>query len=187
MSTRFQQLGHVTVERLLSDLTDIPIVQILSPTLPFPCPLALRNQGAMICLMQSNIFLKPGIYSLTLLGRRLILAPTIEFQQNLLATVPKALALDAASNSINRGEFKSAIELLEQGRAVLWSKLRDYRHTLDKLRTIEKELFDQFVTLSGQLECLSNLDCRHSSPTWSGLLSERKCKSFAFFQRNGTK
>ena len=34
--------------------------------------------------------------SLTLLGRRLILAPTIESQQNLLATVPKALALDAA-------------------------------------------------------------------------------------------
>ena len=92
-----------------------PIVQILSPTLPFPCPLALRNQGAMICLMQpeSSIFLKPGIYSLTLLGRRLILAPTIEFQQNFFTTVPKALALDAASNSINRGEFKSAIELLE--------------------------------------------------------------------------
>ena len=53
--------------------------------------------------------------SLTLLGRRLVLAPTIESQQNLLATVPKALALDAASCSIDRGEFKSAIELLEQG------------------------------------------------------------------------
>ena len=59
--------------------------------------------------------------SLGILGRRLIMAPTIESQQNLLATVPdlKALALDAASSSIDRGEFKSAIELLEQGRAVL--------------------------------------------------------------------
>jgi tetratricopeptide (TPR) repeat protein len=95
--------------------------------------------------------------SLTLLGRRLIMAPTVESQQNLLATVPKAraLALDAASNSINRGEFRSAIELLEQGRAVLWSKLRGYRHPLDKLCTIDKELFDQFETLSGQLECLA--------------------------------
>ena len=93
--------------------------------------------------------------SLTLLGRRLILAPTIEAQQNLLANVPKTLALDAASCSINRGEFRSAIELLEQGRAVLWSRLRDYRHPLDKLRTIDKELFDQFETLSGQLERLS--------------------------------
>ena len=60
--------------------------------------------------------------SLTLLSRRLILAPTIESQQNLLTTVPKILTLDAASNSINRREFKSAIELLEQGRVVLWSK-----------------------------------------------------------------
>ena len=51
--------------------------------------------------------------------------------------------------------MKSAIELLEQGRAVLWSKLRGYRHPLDKLRTIDKELFDQFGTLSGQLECLA--------------------------------
>ena len=61
---------------------------------------------------------------------RIILVPTIESQRNLLATVPKALALDAASSSINRGEFRSAIELLEQGRAVLWSKLRGYRHPL---------------------------------------------------------
>ena len=93
--------------------------------------------------------------SLTLLGRRLILAPTIESQQSLLASVPTALALHAASCSINRGEFRSAIELLEQGRAVLWSKLRGYRHPLDKLRNINKELFDQFETLGGQLECLA--------------------------------
>ena len=93
--------------------------------------------------------------SLTLLDRRLVLAPTIESQQSLLAIVPKALALDAASSSIDRGEFRSAIELLEHGRAVLWSKLRGYRHPLDKLRTIDKELFDQFETLSGQLECLA--------------------------------
>ena len=64
-------------------------------------------------------------------------------------------ALNAASHSISRGEFRSAIELLEQGRAVLWSKLRGYRHPLDKLRTIDDELFDQFQTLSGQLECLA--------------------------------
>ena len=93
------------------------------------------------------------IKSLTLLGQRLILTPTIETQQSLLqvASVPKALALDAASCSISRGETRSAIELLEQGRAVLWSKRRGYRHPLDKFRNIDKELFDQFVTLSGQL------------------------------------
>ena len=97
------------------------------------------------------------IKALTLLDRRLILTliPTVESQQKLLATIPKTLALNAASSSISRGEFRSAVELLEQGRAVLWSKLRGYRHPLDKLRTINKELFDQFETLSGQLECLA--------------------------------
>ena len=94
--------------------------------------------------------------ALTLLDCRLILTPTVEFQQKHLATIPKTLALNAASSSISRGEFsRSAVELLEQGRAVLWSKLRGYRHPLDKLRTINKELFDQFETLSGQLECLA--------------------------------
>ena len=95
--------------------------------------------------------------SLTLLGRRLVLAPTIESQQSLLASVSKELAFEAASSSINRGEFRFAIELLDHGRVVLWSKLRGYhdRHPLDKLRNIDKELFDQFETLSGQLECLS--------------------------------
>jgi hypothetical protein len=109
--------------------------------------------------------------SLTLLGRRLIMAPTIESQQNLLATVPKALSLDAASSSINRGEFRSAIELLEQGRAVLWSKLRGYRHPLDKLRTIDKGLFDQFETLSGQLECLAmSVESRLSATSESNMV-----------------
>ena len=92
------------------------------------------------------------IQSLTLLGPRLILTHNIESQQKLLASVPKALAADAASCSINRGEYKFAIELLEQGRVILWSILRGYRHSLDKLRIIDKELTAQFETLSGQLE-----------------------------------
>ena len=113
--------------------------------------------------------------SLTLLGRRLILAPTIEFQRNLLATVPKALALNAASSSINQGGFKSAIELLEQGRAVLWSKLRGYRHPLDKLRIIDKELFDQYETLSRQLERLSiSVESQLSASESSGPSFEAK-------------
>ena len=93
--------------------------------------------------------------SLTLLGPRLILTHNIESQQKLLASVPKALAADAASCSINRGEYKFAIELLEQGRVILWSILRGYRHSLDKLRIIDKELTAQFETLSGQLEGLA--------------------------------
>jgi hypothetical protein len=95
---------------------------------------------------------------LSLLDRCLVLAPTVESQQNFLAAtniVPKALALDAASSAIDAGELRSAVELLEQGRAVLWSKLRGYRHPLDELRAIDEELADQFKALSSQLECLA--------------------------------
>ena len=96
--------------------------------------------------------------SLSLLDRCLVLAPTVESQQNFLAatnTVPKELALDAASSAIDAGEIGTAAELLEQGRAVLWSKMRGYRHPLDELRVVDEKLADQFEALSGQLECLA--------------------------------
>ena len=58
---------------------------------------------------------------------------------------------------------------MDQGRAVLWSKLRGYRHPLDKLRTIDKVLCDQFETLSGQLERLSiSVESRLSASESSG-------------------
>ena len=44
---------------------------------------------------------------------------------------------------------------MEQGRAILWSKLRGYRHPLDELRSINKKLADQFEVLSGELERLA--------------------------------
>ena len=59
----WRRRSHVSVKRLLSNLTDIPIVRYVSITSPMPCPLALNNQGAtMICSMQSSMFLKPRIY-----------------------------------------------------------------------------------------------------------------------------
>jgi len=93
--------------------------------------------------------------SLTLLDRCLIATPTVESQQKFLATtatVPKSLASDAASSAIDAGQLKAAVELLEQGRAILWSKMRGYRHPLEGLRDIDRELADQFEMLSGQLE-----------------------------------
>jgi len=96
--------------------------------------------------------------SLSLLVRCLVLAPTVESQQNFLAatkTVPKALALDAASSAIDAGEIGNVVEFLEQGRALLWPKPRGYRHPLDDLRATDKKLADQFEALSGQLECLA--------------------------------
>jgi len=58
----------------------------------------------------------------------LISYPSIESQQTFLAAahIPKSLASDA-------GDLEAAVELLEQGRVILWSKMEQYRHPLDQL------------------------------------------------------
>ena len=124
--------------------------------------------------------------SLSLLDRCLLLAPTVESQQKFLAAtnaVPKALALDAASSAIDAGEIGSAVELLEHGRAVLWSKLRVYRHPLDELRAIDKELVDQFEALSSQLECLATSSESQSAAFPAGSSGETSIISVSFEEK----
>ena len=126
--------------------------------------------------------------SLILLNRCLVLAPTVESQQNFLMgtdTVPKALALDAASSAIEAGELRSAVQLLEQGRAVLWSKLRGYRHPLDELRAVDEGLADQFKAFSSQLECLATSSEPAESNGAKPITLRRKCNSIASSQRIG--
>ena len=45
--------------------------------------------------------------------------------------------------------------MLEQGRAILWSRMQGYRHRLDQLREVDRELADRLDMLSGQLERLA--------------------------------
>jgi hypothetical protein len=73
-------------------------------------------------------------------------------QQQFLVTAPKSLALDAAATAIMEGMLETAVELLEQGRAILWSRMRGYRHSVEKLRGIDRGLAVEFETVSGQLE-----------------------------------
>jgi len=94
--------------------------------------------------------------SLTLLDHCFLTTPTVESQQKFLATaVPRSLALDAASSAIDDGQLETAVELLEQGRAILWSKLRGYRHSLEKLHLADRGLANQFETLSHRREHLA--------------------------------
>ncbi|KDR67675.1 hypothetical protein GALMADRAFT_257932 [Galerina marginata CBS 339.88] len=95
--------------------------------------------------------------SLRLLDQCFILRPTVQLQHKFLAgaKIPKSLASDAASAAIDAGDLVVAVELLEQGRAVLWSKIEGYRHPLDQLRQVNSELADQVESLSRQLEQLA--------------------------------
>jgi hypothetical protein len=53
------------------------------------------------------------------------------------------------------GELKTAVELLERGRAILWSQLRGYRHPLEELRDVDEKLAHDFEYVSGELERLA--------------------------------
>ena len=104
--------------------------------------------------------------SFQILNHCLISYPSVESQQTFLASshIPQSLASDAASAAIDVGNLEAAVELLEQGRVILWSKMEQYRHPLDQLRQVDRELADLFQTLSIEREHLSLAISSQSRP-----------------------
>lgn len=62
------------------------------------------------------------------------------------------LAGEAASCAIAIGRPERALELLEQGRAVLWSQLLDTRGDMDRLRATDPALADQLAAVEAELD-----------------------------------
>jgi tetratricopeptide (TPR) repeat protein len=89
---------------------------------------------------------------LSLLQQCTLATPSIWSQHDTLARAPKSLASDAAACAIEDGRLETAVELLEQGRSILWSRLSGYRRPLDKLREFDGELAKEFEKISRQLE-----------------------------------
>ena len=155
LSTRFEQLGRMEdleesfalYEQAATDLNSNPHIQ-LAAAINWAAKARHCHHKSIICA-----------YSLSfqILNRCLISYPSIESQQSFLATahIPKSLASDAASAAIDAGDLKAAVELLEQGRVILWSNMEQYRHPLDQLRQVDRELADLLQTLSIQREHLS--------------------------------
>ena len=104
-----------------------------------------------------NSVIRAYSMSLHLLNRCLIFYPDVDSQQKFLATVriPRTLASDAASAAIDAEDLETAVELLEQGRAILWSKMKGYRYPLDPLREANRQLADALEKTSLQLEQLA--------------------------------
>jgi CHAT domain-containing protein len=104
-----------------------------------------------------NSVIRAFSMSLHLLECRLIFYPDVDSQQKFLATIhiPKSLASDAASAAIDAGDLVTAVELLEQGRAIIWSKMKGYRHPLDPLRQVNRQLADALENINAQLEQLA--------------------------------
>ncbi|EJD02896.1 TPR-like protein [Fomitiporia mediterranea MF3/22] len=112
--------------------------------------------------------------TLSLLQRALTISPTLHGQYDFLLRRSdyKMLTLEAASYAIEKNKLEEAIEILEQGRGLLWSQLRGLRTPLDQLADTNEELTSRFRDISLRLE---NLVASHEAiVSGSAMNKERK-------------
>ncbi|EJD03240.1 uncharacterized protein FOMMEDRAFT_156626 [Fomitiporia mediterranea MF3/22] len=95
--------------------------------------------------------------TISILQHALTVSPTLREQHDFLIAKNdyRVLTMEAASYAIEKNELGQAVEILEQGRGLLWSQLRGLRTPLDQLAEMNKELADRFRNVSRQLEHLA--------------------------------
>ncbi|KAI0246890.1 CHAT domain-containing protein [Lactifluus subvellereus] len=93
--------------------------------------------------------------ALSLLQRAIDLGPTVQTRHEYISGQDivhlRSLSMDAASYAIESRAYEEAIEMLEQGRALLWSGMRSLRSPLEHLHEVDKSLADEFTEISQAL------------------------------------
>ncbi|KAI0248260.1 CHAT domain-containing protein [Lactifluus subvellereus] len=96
--------------------------------------------------------------ALSLLQRAIDLGPTVQNRHEYISgrriKPIRGLPMDAASYAIESRAYEEATEMLEQGRALLWSGMRSLRTPLDHLHQVDKSLADEFTEISQALEAI---------------------------------
>ncbi|KAI0269781.1 hypothetical protein BC834DRAFT_967523 [Gloeopeniophorella convolvens] len=98
--------------------------------------------------------------ALSLLRRSLDLGPTVLAQHEFIGGrdidgLRASLSTDAASFAIEIGAYEEAVEMLEQGRAMLWSGMRGLRTPVERLRGVDEALANRFMDVSSALEAVA--------------------------------
>ncbi|KAJ7752767.1 CHAT domain-containing protein [Mycena maculata] len=91
------------------------------------------------------------------LNRCLVAYSTVDSQHEFLARPLTCiecsnLIADAASFAIQNEHYNKAVEIIEQGRTFIWSRMRRYHHPLDQLRRADSIRAAEFQRLSGDIE-----------------------------------
>ncbi|KAI0252085.1 CHAT domain-containing protein [Lactifluus subvellereus] len=96
--------------------------------------------------------------ALSLLQCAIDLGPTVQTRHEYISgrdtEYIRSLPMDAASYAIESRAYEEAIEMLEQGRALLWSGMRSLRTPLEHLHEVDKSLADEFTEISQALEAI---------------------------------
>ncbi|KAI0245800.1 CHAT domain-containing protein [Lactifluus subvellereus] len=96
--------------------------------------------------------------ALFLLQRAIDLGPTVQTRHEYISGRDieplRSLPMDAASYAIESRAYEEAIEMLEQGRTLLWSGMRSLRTPLENLHQVDNSLADEFTEISQALEAI---------------------------------
>ncbi|KAG2147438.1 CHAT domain-containing protein, partial [Suillus bovinus] len=91
--------------------------------------------------------------SMQLLDAYMSTTASISSRHNIMKDFPSTLAVDAASCALRSGDVCRAVELLEQGRTIIWTQMTRLRTPLDSLQTHG----DHAVALMKRFRDLSSL------------------------------
>jgi hypothetical protein len=95
------------------------------------------------------------------------------------------LAGDAAASAINAGHLRHAVELLEQGRTVLWSQALHLRGDIDDLRGEQPDLAERLDALRAVLDSPGDIDGSGLLPPATGAAAPGPASVPASFTQRG--
>jgi CHAT domain-containing protein len=98
------------------------------------------------------------VTALSLMQDTVLFSPTLQLQHSTLAThddITQNLSLDYASYRVDQHQLEEAIEVLERGRALLWSEMRHLRTSIDQLLSADPILGHKFAAVNRDLEELT--------------------------------
>ena len=96
--------------------------------------------------------------AMSLVQKSISFAPTVSVQHVRLVAMGQngqTMPLDYASYQIDLGRLEEAVEILEQGRALLWSEMRDLRTPVFQLIGEDSPLAKRFSEINKELETLT--------------------------------
>ncbi|KAI0042014.1 hypothetical protein FA95DRAFT_626402 [Auriscalpium vulgare] len=113
--------------------------------------------------------------ALVLLEQCLTIFPSPQLQHNFFQSVEgiSDIASNAVSWAIQCGVLKEAVEVWEQGRGILWSKMRNYRYPIEQLRYKNPVLAEQFENITQQLDQLTTTNNAGSELLKSHILEKQ--------------
>jgi len=95
---------------------------------------------------------------MSLMQESVMFAPDLQLQHSHLVAmlqVTEKMPSDYASHLVQTGELTQAIEILERGRALLWSELRGLRTSTQNIAGLDPILAEKFTAVNRDLEKLT--------------------------------